>query len=76
MSFSRGHKLNGRSSTEAELIGIDDTIPSMMWGKYFIEAQGYTVEHNILYQDNKSTILLVTNGRMSSSSEHIKRSFF
>ena len=64
MSFSRGQKLNGHSSTEAELIGIDDAIPSMMWGKYFIEAQGYTVEHNILYQDNKSTILLATNGRM------------
>ena len=36
MSFSTGHKLNGRSSTEAELIGIDDAISSMMWGKYFI----------------------------------------
>ena len=67
MSFSRGHNLNGRSSTEAEIIGIDDAIPSMMWGKYFIEAQGYMVEHNILFQDNKLTILLATNGRMSSS---------
>ena len=78
MSFSRGHKLNGLSSTEAELIGIDDAIPSMMWGKYFIEAQGYTVEHNILFQDNKSNILLETNRRMSSSkrTKHIKQRFF
>jgi hypothetical protein len=38
-----------------------------MWGKYFIEDQGYTIEHNILYQDNKSTILLAINGRSSSS---------
>ena len=78
MRFSRGHKLNGRSSTEAELIGIDDAIPSMMWGKYFIEAQVYTIEHNILFQDNKSTILLTTNGKMSSSKrmKHINTDFF
>ena len=67
MSFSRGQKLNVRSSTECKLVRIDDAIPQMMWGKHFIEAQGWTVEHNILYQDNKSIILLVTNGRSSSS---------
>ena len=37
-----------------------------MWGLYFIEAQGYEVTHDILYQDNKSTILLAKNGRWSS----------
>ena len=46
------------SSTEAELIGIDDALPYIMWGLSFIKAQGYEVTHNILYQDNKSTILL------------------
>ena len=46
--------------------------------KYFIEAQGYTVEHNILYQDNKSTILLATNGRqyMSRRTKHIRHRYF
>ena len=34
----------------------------MMWCKYFMEAQEYTIEHNILYQDNKSTIFLAKNG--------------
>ena len=50
----------------------------MMWGKYFIESQGYTVEHNILYQDNKSTILLATNGRSSSfkRTKHIEHRYF
>ena len=78
MSFSRGQKLNVRSSTECELVGIDDAMPQMMWGKYFIEAQGWTVEHNILYQDNKSTILLATNGRSSSSkrTKHINHRYF
>ena len=49
-----------------------------MWCKYFLESQGYTVESNILYQDNKSTILLAKNGRMSAgkNSKHIKNRFF
>ena len=49
-----------------------------MRGKYFIEAQGWTVDHNILYQDNKSTILIATNERMSSSkwTKHIHHWYF
>ena len=49
-----------------------------MWCKYFMEAQGYAIENNALYQDNKSTILLAKNGRMSAgkNSKHIKNKFF
>ena len=46
---------------------------------YFIEAQGYTAEHKIVLQDNKSTILLATNGKFSSSKRSkqiIKNRFF
>jgi hypothetical protein len=78
MSFSRKQKLNVRSSCEGELVGIDDALPFILWLRYFIEAQGYTVEENILYQDNKSTILLANNGRWSSSkrTKHIKSRYF
>ena len=38
----------------------------ILWTKYFLEAQGYKVRENILYQDNKSTILLLNNGKASS----------
>ena len=43
-----------------------------------MEAQGYTIENNILYQDKKSTILLTKNGRISTekNSKHIKNRFF
>ena len=43
-----------------------------------MEAHGYTIENNILYQDNKSTILLAKNGRMSAgkNSKYIKSRFF
>ena len=78
MSFSSGQNLNVRSSTECELVGINDSISKMMWGTYFIQAQGYTVDHNILYQDNKSAILLATNGRSSSSkrTKYIHHAYF
>ena len=65
-TMSRKQKLNSRSSTEAELIGVDDAITQVLWTKLFMEAQGYIVEKNILFQDNKSSILLETNGRSSA----------
>ena len=48
MSGSWSQKLNTGSSTEAELLGIDDALKSIMWGQYFIQAQGYEVKNNLL----------------------------
>ena len=67
ISMSKKQKLNTRSSTEGELVGADDMAQAMLWTKHFMEAQGYVVNENILYQDNKSTILLLENGKKSSS---------
>jgi hypothetical protein len=71
-------KLNTRSSTEAELVGADDFMPAICWTQHFMEAQGYHVDDNILYQDNKSSILLEKNGRASSSkrTKHINIRYF
>ena len=66
-SMSRKQKLNTRSSTEAELVGADDAANAILWTKLFLESQGVQVDENILYQDNKSTILLLENGKRSSS---------
>jgi hypothetical protein len=63
---SKRQKLNTKSSTEAEVVGTDDVLPQMLWTLYFLEAQGYKINDNILYQDNKSSILLENNGRGSS----------
>ena len=65
-SLSKKQKLNTRSSTEAELVGADDVATQILWTKHFMQAQGYTIEDNILHQDNKSTILLQENGRKSA----------
>ena len=41
--------------------------PQVLWTRYFLEAQGYTSDETIVYQDNKSAILLEENGTASSS---------
>ena len=77
-SMSRKQKLNTRSSTEAELVGADDAAGLILWTKLFLEAQGYEIKNNILYQDNKSTILLEENGKKSSSkrTRHLNIRYF
>ncbi len=75
---STKQKLNMRSSTEAELVGVDDLMPAICWTRYFLEAQGQKVNKNILYQDNKSAILLENNGKASSikRTKHINIRYF
>ena len=63
---SSKQKLNTSSSTTAELIGVDDMLPKMIWVPLFLRDQGYKVENNVLLQDNKSAILLEQNGRRSA----------
>jgi len=71
-------KLNTRSSTESELVGVHEMMPSILWTRNFLNSQGYTVNDYILYQDNKSAILLEKNGRLSSSKQtkHIDVRYF
>ena len=78
LSSSTKHKLNSRSSTEAELIAVDDGMSLMLWAKQFLEAQGLQVQDNVLHQDNKSAILLEKNGKASSSkrTRHINIRYF
>ena len=65
--ISKKQKLNTKSLTEAELNGADDAMSQMLWTRYFLEAQGYGINENILYQDNMSAMLLEKNGKKSST---------
>ena len=67
--ISQKQRINTTSSTTAELVGTHDASTPILWTKLFLEAQGYPVKKNILYQDNKSAILLETNGKKSSSKQ-------
>ena len=75
---STKQKLNTRSLTESKLVGVDDMMPSILWMRYFLKAQGYHVNNNIIFQDNKSTMLLERNGKASSSrrTKHINVRYF
>jgi hypothetical protein len=60
---STKQKLNTRSSTESELVGVDDCMPAVLWTRYFLKAQSYNVNEMIVFQDNQSAILLAKNCR-------------
>ena len=65
-SLSRKQVMNTRSSTKVEVVATDEITSPMIWTQFFLEAQGYPVKENILYQDNKSAMLLETNGCKSA----------
>ena len=78
-SFSGKQKLDKKkNSTKAELIGVDESLPQILWAIYFLESQGYTVDKNILCQDNQSTMIMETNRKNASSKQtkHIIAMYF
>jgi hypothetical protein len=78
ISVSTKQKLNTKSSTESELVGVDDMMPIIIWTRYFLLEQGYGEVENLILQDNKSSILLERNGKASSGkrTRHINRRYF
>jgi hypothetical protein len=77
-SHSTKQKLNTRSSTEAELVAVDDMMPQVLWTKYFLADQGFDIGPIRILQDNKSAILLEENGMASSSkrNRHIQIRYY
>jgi hypothetical protein len=75
---SKWQKLVTQSLTEAELVGVYDLMPQVLWTRHFLEAQGYTVSDSVVHQDNKSAIQLEENGRASSSkrTRHLNIRYF
>ena len=78
MSYSWKQKINTKSSTEAELVGVDDSLGYILWARYFLQEQGYDMDPSLVYQDNTGAILLETNGKASSTkrTKHIKVKYF
>ena len=75
---SSKQKINTKSSTESELVGVSEYLPYNIWLLNFMSAQGYIVKKNILYQDNESAIRMEKNGRNSctGNSRHIDIRYF
>ena len=66
LSQSSKQKINTDSSTTAELVGVHDVLPMILWTPLFLEQQGYLIKENTVYQDNMSAILLEKNGKRSA----------
>lgn len=77
-AMSTRQRINTTSSTEGELVGVHDAMPSILWTRHFLQEQGVHVHDNVVYQDNQSAILLERNGRASSSkrTRHINIRYF
>jgi hypothetical protein len=75
---STKQKLNTQSSTETEIVGADNFMPVICWTRYFIKAQAYGVKDNVLFQNDKISILLEKNGKASRSkrTKHINIRYF
>ena len=71
-------KLNTKSSTEGEIVGVSDFLPNVIWARMFLEAQGFEIKKNILYQDNQSSIKIEKNGKKSSGqkTKHMDNRYF
>ena len=66
VAISKKQKINTKSSTEAEIVSVDDASGPILWGNFFIMAQGYTVKQTEVFQDNISSSYLLVNGKDSS----------
>ena len=67
MNMSRKQRMNTRSTTESEVVGVSDNLPKTIWLMRFLEAQGYKLNLSIMYQDNEAAIKMERNGKKSSS---------
>jgi hypothetical protein len=75
---SRKQKLVSRSSTEAELIALNEGLPEVIWAKQFMENLGFPQLMTTVFEDNKSAILLANqqNGSTLSKTKHIQVRFY
>jgi hypothetical protein len=74
---STTQRLNTKSSSEAELVGLSDSSSQVIWVRNFLLEQGYDVPPATIFQDNQSAIALVKNSRSNSDrTRHIAIRFY
>ena len=66
-----------KSSTEAELVGLSDSVNQAIHIQDFLALQGYKLEPIIVYQDNLSCMALLERGQSSAErTRHISIRYF
>ena len=58
------HKINSRSSTKTESIGIGEFLLLNVWQNNFMEVQGYRTQENKLWQANEGAQRIAKNYKM------------
>ena len=59
---SSKQKINLKSSTVAELVGVSEYLSYNILFLMFMEAQWYAIKDNVVFHDNQSTTRMHING--------------
>ena len=66
LTKSTKQRLVTKSSTEAELVATSDFASEALASREFLIAQGYDVGPAVVFQDNQSTMAMISNGASKS----------
>ena len=64
------------SSSECELISLDDSYNTIVWYNCFLKCQGYDVKPTIVYHDNNSVIKIIINNNSKNLGGKHHRAMF
>ena len=64
-SASTKQKINTRSTTESELVAVDDKIAEVVWNNNFLKYQNSGVTEHLIHRDNESSMKLEKYGMSS-----------
>jgi hypothetical protein len=62
-AWSAKQKLNTKSSTEAEIVGLSDGLSHVIWMRELLLAQGYDLPPTKVHQDNQGVLSIMREGR-------------
>ena len=65
-------KMVSKDSTEGELVGLTDRVDGVLRLDEFMREQGHDMDSPIIFQDNQSTICLVTKGGGKYRTVHLR----
>ena len=73
--ITRKQKCVARDSTEAEMVALENILLDVEWHNEWFVGQGYKMKAPLIFQDNTSTITLVTKGggKMRSKTMRVKQ---
>ena len=72
MAKSKKQKMVSKDSTEGELVGLTDRVDGVLRLHEFMKHQGHVMDLPVIFQDNQSTISLVTKGGGKYRNVHLR----